>query len=67
VKDRHARTKEPYLNWEIHEAALRLGALEVLYKFSEPDVEDNLDESRNIIGTGSFRFIAVRKSGVFPH
>jgi hypothetical protein len=56
----------PYFNREIHEAALQLGALEVLYQFSEPDVKDNLDESRNIIGTGSLRFIAARKSGVFP-
>ena len=40
------------------------GALEFYVEF--PDGEDDLDESRNIVGTGRFRFIAARKSGGFP-
>lgn len=64
VKDRHAREQDPYLSREIHNTAFRFGALEAHIEFY--DVEDGLDESRNIIGTGRFRFIAGRKSGGFP-
>lgn len=63
VKDRHARTQDPYLSREIHNAAFRCGALEPHEEFN---VEDELNEARNIIGTGRFRFIATRKSGGFP-
>lgn len=67
VKDRHARAQDPYLSREIHNTAFRLGALDPYIEFSDPDVEeDDLDESRNIVGTGRFRFIAARKSGGFP-
>jgi hypothetical protein len=49
------------LSREIHNVAFRRGALEFYVEF--PDGEDDLDESRNIVGTGRFRYIAARKSG----
>jgi len=52
VKDRHAREQEPYLSRKIHNAAFRRGALKFYGEF--PDSEDELDESRNIVGTGRF-------------
>jgi hypothetical protein len=65
VKDRHAREQEPYLSHEIHNAAFRRGALEFCVEFPDGG-EDDLDETRNIVGTGRFRYIAARKSGGFP-
>lgn len=64
VKDRHAREQDPYLSREIHNVAFRCDALEPHTEFYA--VEDDPDDSRNIIGTGRFRYIAARKSGGFP-
>jgi hypothetical protein len=42
-----AREQEPYLSQKIHKAAFGYGALEAHMEFY--NVEDDLDESRNIV------------------
>lgn len=74
VHDRHARESEPYLQKEIHKAALRTGAMDEYTEFSHLGMESlgvDVVEGGNIVGTGGhgtnrFRYIANRKTGAFP-
>jgi len=74
VHDRHARESEPYLQKEIHKAALRMGAMDEYAEFSHLGREMvgiYGDEAGNIVGvkgqgTGRFRYIANKKTGAFP-
>ena len=60
VDDSHARESDPYLQKEIHVAAITMGAMEGYFEFSQYSVESN------IIGSGRFRYIASKKTRGFP-
>jgi len=74
VHDRHARESEPYLQKEIHSAALRRGDMDEYVEFAHLGMEKMGiygSEGGNIIGgagqpTGRFRYIANKKAGAFP-
>ena len=74
VHDRHARESEPYLQKEIHSAALRRGDMDEHVEFAHLGMEKMGiygSEGGNIIGeagqpTGRFRYIANKKAGAFP-
>lgn len=74
VHDRHARDSEPYLQKEIHKAALRMDAMDEYTEFSHLGRElmgIYGDEGGNIVGpdgqaTNRFRYIANKKKGAFP-
>ena len=65
IHDRHARESEPYLSKDIHNAAIRRGAMDAYSEF--PPTRNNFfGNSENIVGTGRFRYIANKKVGGFP-
>ena len=65
IHDRHARESEPYLSKDIHNAAIRRGAMDAYSEF--PPTRNNFfGDSENIVGTGRFRYIANKKVGGFP-
>ena len=65
IHDRHARESEPYLSKDIHNAAIRRGAMDAYSEF--PPTRNNFfGDSENIVGTDRFRYIANKKVGGFP-
>lgn len=61
IHDRHAREREPYLSREIHNAAIRLDAMDGYAEFAGHN-----DDGENILHTGRFRYVATSKQGAFP-
>lgn len=61
VRDRHARSKEPYLQRVIHDAGFRTGAMDAYSEFSHV-----MDDEDSDIKSGRFRYIARKTNRVYP-